>query len=269
MSFNFDETWDEFQWQAHLDELEKRNEKLRSFIDSALNENRPRWFRFLEQYNSKLDAINAYIEEELLIEESYFPEDEDLDEDDDDLDDPFFDELDDFDDQDGYEGDDEGDLFDDSEEDFDDDPFMEEGEEWKSMSDEYTMSDSGSLENLQVYIDARNLGAELLNLAEGEPLFSEDKTFVHFITNTLNISTKIAAGYSFGFDREVLGANIVYTKKALYHANHSLEMLYEWQHRHRLMSHERYLETHRKLHELRNNIGIYVQELRNKFYMFL
>ena len=95
-----DEIWDEFQWEIHLKEMEQRNEQLREFFTAGMADEKPRWLRLLNEYNSKLDVMNAYIEEELLIEESYFPDDEDWEDDDDDDSDPFFSA---FDDEDEFE----------------------------------------------------------------------------------------------------------------------------------------------------------------------
>lgn len=259
MMFNKDdEIWDEFQWEVHLKEMEQRNEQLREFFSTGMSDDKPRWLRLLNEYNSKLDVMNAYIEEELLIEESYFPDDEDWEDDDDDDSDPFFsafEEDDDFEDWD--------DFFD--EIDDDDDEFPDEdGEEWKQLSDEFAMSEYGAIENLSVYLEARSLGAELLKLAETEPHYFENEEFTEFISNSLLISAKLAVGYSFGFEMDVMGANIVYCKKALAYANTSLEMLQNMK-KARLMKQSRYSEVHQRLFELRNDIGIYVQELRERF----
>ncbi|MEX0773059.1 MAG: hypothetical protein WEB89_05180 [Balneolales bacterium] len=258
MMFNKDdEIWDEFQWEVHLKEMEQRNEQLREFFTSGMPDDKPRWLRLLNEYNSKLDVMNAYIEEELLIEESYFPDDEDWEEEDDDDSDPFFSMFDEDDDFDDWE-----DFFDD---DGEEDEFADDdGEEWKQLSEDFTMSDFGAIENLSVYLEARSVGADLLKLAETEPHYFEDKSFTNFISNSLLISAKLAVGYSFGFEVDVMGANIAYCKKALGFANASLEMLQEMKES-KLMQHSKYIETHQRLFELRNDIGIYVQDLRERF----
>src|SRR5699024_65635 len=77
------EIWDEFRWGEHLDEIERKSEQLRSFIASDSPTNTPRWLMLLKENNNKKEAVDAFIEEELQIEEAYFPEEDDWDEDDD------------------------------------------------------------------------------------------------------------------------------------------------------------------------------------------
>src|SRR5690625_1267136 len=87
MSFDgFDDElyWNEYQWEAHLDELEKKSEQLRRFITSDPKGNVPRWLTLLRENLDENEAVDAFIEEELLLDEAYFPEDEDDWEDEDD-----------------------------------------------------------------------------------------------------------------------------------------------------------------------------------------
>lgn len=247
----FDEgpVWNEFQWESHLNEIEQRSEQLRRFITSDPKGNTPRWITLLQESLDELDAVEAFIEEELLLDEAYFPEDEDdwEDEDDDFEDDDFFfqdnslpypdeDELDDFD----Y------------------------GEEWKELSEDFTYSDYGSIENLDVYREARNLAVDILKWAETIPSYQQTKQVHEFIISVLKVSAKLAGGYSFGFEHDVLGGNIAYTKKALYSANESLSSFQKMK-REPFVSDRLYSEFHARLFEVRNDIGIYVQELRDRF----
>ena len=84
------ELWNEFQWEAHLNEVEKKSEQLRRFIESDLKGNTPRWITLLKESLSEDDAFEAYVEEELLMDEAYFPEDEDDWEDEEEYDDEDF-----------------------------------------------------------------------------------------------------------------------------------------------------------------------------------
>lgn len=243
------EIWDEHKWEAHLDEIEKKSDQLRRFIAPDPTGNTPRWFSLLQENSDELDAVDAFIEEELQIEEAYFPED------DEEFDDEFDDELDDF----FYEEYEDEFLFDDEEEDFDT------GEEWKELSDEYAMSDYGSIETLNIYNEARELAAYILQWAEGiHPKYRSEECN-DFVGNALKIGAKLAGGYSFGFDQDFLGGNIAYTKKGLYCANSSLELLQDHLKEAPFLGQEEYLVLHERLFELRNDIGIYVQELREQF----
>lgn len=247
----YDGIWDEHQWEAHLNEIEKKSEQLRKFIAPDPSGNVPRWITLLQENKDELEAVDAFIEEELQIEEAYFPDEDDEDWDDefdDDLDDFFYDEL----EEDDF-------LFDESFDDFD------EGEEWKELSEDFAMSDYGSIETLDIYNEARELAAFVLQWSEGiHPKYLSPQ-FNDFVANVLKISAKLAGGYSFGFEPDFLGGNIVYTKKALFCANNALVILQNSLKKTPFMNREYYAQLHESLFELRNDIGIYIQELREQF----
>ena len=245
---NFDdELWDEYKWEAHLDEVERKSDQLRKFIASDPKGNIPRWITLLNESLSEDDAYDAFIEEELLMDEAYFPEDEDWDDEDEDWDedDFLFRELDDI----------------TGEEEYDD---FNEGEEWKSLSDDFTDSENGNIENLRIYTTAKDLAVDILRWAELIPDKYQDDSFQNFVGETLKIGAKIAGGYAFGYEHDYIGANIAYTKKALKIANDCLDRLQSLK-RKKFIDSEIYQDFHSRLFELRNEIGIHVQELRDRF----
>jgi len=255
-----DGIWNEYQWETHLDEIEKKSEQLRKFIAPDPSGNIPRWITLLRENNDKHDAVDAFIEEELQLEEAYFHNDEDEEdwddewENDHDSDEWFYDEP-------------ENDhpLFDDS--DIDDD--FDAGEEWKELSDDFALSDYGSIESLYVYGEARELAAHILQWSEGiHPKYLSPQ-YNEFVAKILKIGAKLAGGYSFGFEMEFLGGNIAYNKKALYCANDALKLLQGSLKTAPFMGTEHYSELHNRLFELRNDIGIYIQDLREQFYLGL
>jgi len=245
-------TWDEHQWEAHLNEIEKKSIHLRKFITPEHSDNLPRWLTLLKENTDELDAVDAFIEEELQFDDAYFPDedDEELDDDDewDDLDEFFYGEF------------DEEEFFLDDEDDYD---F---GEEWKELSEDFAMSEHGSIEMLDIYNNSRELAAFILHWAETISPQHLTNEYNDFIGNVLRIGAKIAGGYSFGFDREFLGGNIAYTKKALYCANDALTILQRDLKGTQFLSKKQYFHFHEQLFTLRNNIGIYIQELRERFY---
>jgi hypothetical protein len=253
--FEEDPVWNEFQWESHLNEIEKRSEQLRRFITSDPKGNTPRWITLLQESLDELDAVEAFIEEELLLDEAYFPEDEDdWEDDEDELDDDDF-------------------FFEDSSmpfmaDDEDDDEDFDYGEEWKELSEDFTFSDYGSIENLDVYREARNFAVDILKWAEAIPAHLQTKQVHEFIISILKISAKLAGGYSFGFEQDVLGGNIAYSKKALFSANDALSYLQNMK-REPFIVDSIYSRFHSRLFEIRNDIGIYVQELRDRFYLGL
>ncbi|MGF1669836.1 MAG: hypothetical protein ACFCU6_05255 [Balneolaceae bacterium] len=249
--FDDDFIWNEYQWEKHLNEIEKKSEQLRRFITSDPKGNTPRWMLLLQENVDELDAVEAFIEEELLLDEAYFPDEDEWDEEDDDeLDDDFF----------FYE--DEFSLFDDF--DYEDDEDFEYGEEWKSLSEEFTHSDYGSIENMSLFNDARDYAVDVLKWAEYVSPKHHNKAYHEFINNILKIGAKLAGGFSFGFEQDVLGGNIAYTKKALYSANDGLKELQKLKHE-SYMTPSVYKQFHSRLFELRNDIGVYVQEMRDRF----
>ena len=238
--------WDEHQWEAHLEEVEKKSEQLRRFIASDQKGNTPRWITLLKESLSEDDAVDAFIEEELLLDEAYFPEEDDDWEDEDD-----------YDDEDFLFG--SNDMFEDEdEEDFD------AGEEWKALSEDYTLSDYGSIDNLHLYTLSRMFAVDLIKWAEKIPASARPPMLEEFVSHSLKIGAKLAGGYSFGFELDYLGANIAYTKRALHFANEALKQLHELK-GYKYFTHEGYADFHRRLFEIRNDIGIYIQELRERF----
>lgn len=261
-SYEDDEIWDEFQWEVHLNEMEQKSEQLRTFIETNLGEDTPRWARFLKKYPSKLDAIDAYIEDELMFEDAYFPDDDDdwEDDEDDDMDDFFMS---------GEDADDEG---------------MDDGEEWKrsltpiqrEQLDKDPVSESiwtNDLTQVQlaegfeedefhhIYEESRQLAAEMLRLAEVVPEHEQDLYFLELITETVNMGAKVAGGFAFGFDIDVLGGNIAYCKRALRSANRILELLPGLRNR-GFMRLVDYRSLHERMFEIRNEIGMHIQDMR-------
>jgi hypothetical protein len=244
-----DEQWDEFKWEAHLNEVEKKSEQLRKFIASDPKGNTPRWLTLLQESQNEDDAFEAYVEEELLMDEAYFPEE----------DDDWEEEEDDWDDEDFLFGLNEESFMDNNE----DDDF-DEGEEWKSLSEDYIYSDYGSLEDLDAYFEAKEFAVDILRWAETVPGKEQSKDFQDFVDETLKIGAKLAGGHSFGFEQDYIGANIAYSKKALASANRALELIQSLKKK-SLFQKKDYKEFHAVLFELRNDIGIYIQELRDQF----
>ena len=244
------ELWDEHKWEHHLDEVEKKSDQLRRFISSDPKGTIPRWITLLKESKNEDDAFDAYVEEELLLDEAYFPEEDDDWEEEDDFDDEDF----------LFSNQDEFDDLEESE-DFDS------GEEWKSLSADFALSEYGSLDNLLIYNRARDLAVDVLKWAETVSQKSQNTSFQEFVGETLKIGAKLAGGYSFGFEIDYLGANIAYTKKALKSCNLSLALLQSQKSEDFFSTNKNiYDDYHVRIFEIRNDIGIYVQELRDRFY---
>lgn len=291
MKSNFsNEFWDEHKWESHINEAEQKSEEIRHFLDKTFGSEGPRWVKILQESESEHEALDTFIEEELLLDEAYLPDDDDdWDADDfEDDDDDFFAECEEemksilgdlyiepgaSSEQDETAGMDDDQLsdsdlasLDDTDEldDFDD---IDEGEEWKMLSEDYTMSDFGSLENLDVYTHAHDFGAHMLvrsaNLTFDNP--EDQQLYNQFMADVLQISAKIAAGYSLGFYDDTIGGNIAFCKKALQAANRALEGLQYIKEKNLVFGEVEYRQLHCDLFEIRNDLGIYIQDLREIF----
>lgn len=315
--------WDEYEWESHLNQAQEKSEQLRDYLNRTLGEEGPRWVKILQESDSEDAALDAIIEEELMFEETYLPDDDDWDDDDDLADDDLFIGLgptqnseadadgsaafdDDDDDEDDafsensplsdgdrnifsdrrlsfgfldgdehenlagdefdFDDDDFGDDLDDFEE-FDDE-FFEEGEEWKTLSDAYTMSDYGSIEQLGVYQKAHRFGSAILHRSAqtqlGEMPAEAREVFNQFVSDVLMVNAKVVAGYALGFEADVLGGNIAFCKKGLAAANRALDTLAALRQLEVFGAIE-YRQLHADLFEIRNDLGIYIQDLREQF----
>ncbi|MDI6401159.1 hypothetical protein QLX67_04070 [Balneolaceae bacterium ANBcel3] len=248
-SFDDNHIWDEHEWEAHIDEMTQKHQHLREVMEPEY-ELYPRWLYHLKTFPTKIDAVDAFIEEELLIEEANFPLDDEEDFEEDDL------------------------FFEDEEPENEDSPFNEEGlvdDDVESLFEDIYMDEHGSeshydyapLENITVYTEARDFSADLLLFHDNKPAYLKHPGFIKLVSDCLQLCSKLAAAYSMGFDVDVLGANIAYCKKALYCANEALSKLQKL--KSRPVTEDVYFELHRRLYELRNNIAIHIQDTRDIF----
>lgn len=230
---NDHDTWDEHAWEQHIKSFEEQSNRLRNFFEHIWGTEGPAWKRLFDEYNNEGDIVDAFIEEELLFEESYFPDDDDFDlDDEEDLDDELF-EMDDEDEETWYI------------------------EETESMTEE----DEGEL---VLYERAKDIAVDLLKWHRRQPIERQDKKSVMLVTRAMQAAAKVAVGFSFGFDSESIGGNIVYCRKALQLCNEVLGNLYDFYHAGR-MKKKTYIFIQEQLQDLRNDLGMYVQDLREEF----
>jgi hypothetical protein len=103
----------------------------------------------------------------------------------------------------------------------------------------------------------------MLKLAEIVPPDEQDQKFIELVTHTVNVGSKVAGAFAFGFDLDVLGGNIAYCKKALGYANQVLALLQELKYR-PFMRFVDYETLHERMFDLRNDLGVHIQELREE-----
>ncbi len=155
-------------------------------------------------------------------------------------------------------------------------PFIEPEEEghaeegasgWPNMlldAEEDADAQLADFRDLDVYQQAFRVVQDVLGWADRIAGDAKDSTLVQFCNHVLQVPAQIAKGHAFGYDRETLGGNIACVKRGLAEANEALALL-------RSMRTSSYMTdaTYRTLtegvFELRNRVGLYVQELRERF----
>jgi hypothetical protein len=157
-------------------------------------------------------------------------------------------------------------LPDDKHEDFDQEFFSgidEEGEEWKRLTG-FKEVEFNSVENFPLYqktfqytIDAMDLiGLGIKNV--------RDESIEAFPKSIIVPPAKIAGGFGMGFEMDSLGGNIANCKRGLTAANRMLTALQEMRDK-ELLDRETFLDFYSRGKEIRDELAIYIVELREKF----
>jgi hypothetical protein len=147
----------------------------------------------------------------------------------------------------------------------DDEDDDEEDDSWAFDADEDDGdADDGDFRELPIYQAAFGLAMDVLDWANHLPSEVKDSNLVQFCAHALQISTNIARGHSLGQEIDVLGGNIACAKRALAAANSALDHLREMKEASYLEG-DHYLRLAERTYEMRNELGIYVQELRQRF----
>jgi hypothetical protein len=245
-----DEIWDEYRWEEHINHIEKRAVELTNFFNRTWGATSPSWERLLDEYQNQNDVIDAYIEEAIINEEAYFPDDEDWD--DEEEDEP------------------DNELFMESAEEDYNSTLPEKMdalfEEVLQFSGEFRIEDMEFVEDIYAYNLAREFGLKVLTLAESRSDLRSETYFDSLVNTALQISAKLAIGFNLGFEFEVIGGNIIYSKKALDNANSALELLTALKSQNLLLQAD-YYELHQLLTNVRNEIGMYIQDLRESIHL--
>ncbi len=127
--------------------------------------------------------------------------------------------------------------------------------------------DQDSFENLRqipVYEKSYALTMEVLSWSDGLPGSIKDSELVQYCSNIMQITANIAKGHGMGYDQEVLGGNIACLKRGIKAANTALELLSDMKSR-SYLSREVYNDLYENTYEVRNSVGLYIQELRDRF----
>ena len=139
----------------------------------------------------------------------------------------------------------------------------DEGEEWKRLTG-YEPTDFNSFENLPLYKKAFEFTIAAMDMVDKHLSDVDDESVSDFCRSVTIPSAKIAGGFGLGFEMEGLGGNIANCKRGLNAANQMLNALYEMGDK-ELLDRDIYLEFHGRAKEVRDELAVYIVELRERF----
>lgn len=141
--------------------------------------------------------------------------------------------------------------------------FTEEGEEWKQATG-FEADEFDSFKNLPVYKLAYTFSIDCINLIENRYKNVNDESINSFARSVIIPPAKIAGGFGMGFELESLGGNIANCKRGLNAANCMLTALQEMKDKN-LIDRKTFQEFYERGKEVRDELGIYIVELRERF----
>lgn len=112
--------------------------------------------------------------------------------------------------------------------------------------------------------EARQLAVRVLRWSNTLPISRKDSTYVQFCSCITQIPGNLAKGHEIGYEMETIGGNIACAKRALAAANAGLDLLREMKTA-SYMSETFYRALYEAVYDVRNDIGIHVQSLRERF----
>ncbi len=141
--------------------------------------------------------------------------------------------------------------------------YVEEGEEWK-LATGFKPEEFESFENLPVYQLAYEFSIDCLNLIEDQLENKNDESIHSFARSVIIPPAKIAGGFGMGFELESIGGNIANCKRGLHAANRTLTALQELRDK-KLLDQKTFQDFYNRAKEVRDELGIYIVELRERF----
>ncbi len=132
------------------------------------------------------------------------------------------------------------------------------------LADEPDDAPLNDLEHLPIYQQAFALTRRVMDWSDGVPGGVKGSTLVQFCANVMQVPAKIAEGHAIGYERDMLGGNIACVKRALAAANAALQRLHQLKCE-PYMTPGTYRTLYEETYELRNALGLYVQDLRDRF----
>lgn len=142
-------------------------------------------------------------------------------------------------------------------------------DEWEDELDDSFADGDGdddlyALQDIPLYGRAFRLSTLVLDWSNSLPGDAKDSTLVQFCSNVTQVPAHIAKGHDIGYAHDMIGGNIACAKRALKATNMALDLLRDLRDA-PCMDAASYLLLYEQAYELRNEIGLYVQELRGRF----
>lgn len=139
----------------------------------------------------------------------------------------------------------------------------DEGEEWKQHTG-YEPDELDNFENLPLYDLAFEYTIDAMKMVDEHFAETNDESVSEFVRNLIVPPAKIAGGFGLGFEMDSLGGNIANCKRGLNAANRMLNALYDIGEK-KLLEPETYQDYYRRGKEVRDELAIYIVELRERF----
>ena len=136
------------------------------------------------------------------------------------------------------------------------------GEAWKAGLADFPGQQP--IEDVPVYQTARAFADRVTMWSEAIPTQSKDSGLVQFCTCVLEVPAKLSGGHAVGYERDLLGGNIAYVKRALATSNAALDALQGLREA-RYMTGADYRDLYEAAYEVRNAVALHVLRLRERF----
>ena len=124
--------------------------------------------------------------------------------------------------------------------------------------------DVDGVHQIPVYNRAVALGTSVLAWANVIPGDVKDSTLVQFCSHVMQIAANLAKGHGIGYEQDMIGGNIACVKRGLGAANTALSLLHEMRDA-SYIDQAMYARLYEDTFEVRNEVGLYVQDLRRRF----
>lgn len=134
------------------------------------------------------------------------------------------------------------------------------------LDDEALEDEFIHLQQVPVYQHALDLSVAVLDWSNALPGDLKDSTLVQFCSHLTQVPAQVAQGHGIGYERDMIGGNIACVKRGLAAANAALELLREMKTA-PYMTARIYGHLSERTFEMRNALGLYVQDLRARFHL--